>query len=34
VTEDEAFSNKVGEAQDEPNENPKLIKPTEGRELG
>ena len=30
----EAEQNPVGEAWDEPNENPKLVKPTDGRGLG
>lgn len=34
VTKEEADSKPVGEAQDEPNENPRLEKPTEGRGLG
>ncbi len=33
VTKEEAESHPVGEAQDEPNENPRLEKPTEGRGL-
>ncbi len=31
VTKEEADNHPVGEAQDEPNENPQLDKPTEGR---
>lgn len=31
VTKEEADNHPVGEAQDEPNENPRLEKPTEGR---
>ena len=34
VTKEEANNHPVGEAQDEPNENPQLEKPTEGRGLG
>lgn len=34
IPADDADANPVGEAWDEPNENPKLIKPTEGRGFG
>lgn len=34
VTKEEAENHPVGDAQDEPNENPKLERPTEGRGLG
>ena len=34
VTKEEAENHPVGEAQDEPNENPRLVKPTEGRGVG
>ena len=33
VTKEEADNHPVGEAQDEPNENPTLARPTEGRGL-
>jgi len=33
VSKTDATSNPVGEAQDEPNVNPTLVKPTEGRGL-
>jgi len=34
VTKEEAENNPVGDAQDDPNENPTLEKPTEGRGFG
>lgn len=34
LTEQEAFAKPAGEAQEEPNDDPRLVKPTEGRGYG